>query len=235
MRDVWLGAMKLARRALLSLAFAVLCLTDTQPGLADTSPTDNQPDSSVGQALGTVLGVERQGMRGVGARSIARLTRVPLDNPLVLTGYNKTSLSTLPEASGGQQWECMTQALYFEARGESVTGQFAVAEVIMNRVKSPRFPDSICGVVHQGSGKRYECQFTFWCDGQAEVFSEKNAYDEVGKVAKIVMSGIDLNLTGGATYYHTRSVAPKWSKIFQRTATIGYHHFYRRPIRVTSN
>jgi spore germination cell wall hydrolase CwlJ-like protein len=141
----------------------------------------------------------------------------------------------MPSVQGGQEWSCLTQALYFEARGETVTGQFAVAEVILNRVASPRFPDTVCGVVHQGSGRRFECQFTFWCDGRNEVFSEKRAYAEVGKVAKLMLSGIDLNLTGGATYYHTRSVSPNWSRIFLRTATIGYHHFYREPLRISSN
>jgi len=236
MWDVLPGDWKHARRALLGLVLLVMCLGDTQATHADTYATADHPDAAIDATLASVFDIENQGMRGVGARSLARLTKVPLDNPLVLTGYNKSSLADLPEAKGGEQWECMTQALYFEARGETVTGQFAVAEVIMNRVKSARFPDTVCGVVHQGSGKRYECQFTFWCDGRAEVFANQNAYEEVGKVAKLVLSGIDLNLTGGATYYHTRSVKPTWSKVFLRTATIGYHHFYRRaPIQVSSN
>lgn len=234
MRDV-LGVLTVMRRALLGLTLVVFCLGDTHSTRADTYATADHPNQAIDQALGAVFGVETQGMRGVGARSIARLTRVPLDDPKDLTGFDKASLASLPEASGGKQWDCMTQALYFEARGETVTGQFAVAEVIMNRVKSARFPDTVCGVVHQGSGRRFGCQFTFWCDGKAEVFSNQRAYDEVGKVAKIVLSGIDLDLTKGATYYHTRSVNPSWSKVFRRTATIGLHHFYRRPIQVTSN
>jgi len=181
------------------------------------------------------MDVERDGLKGINSSNIARLTRIPLDNPLVLTGYTKASLAGLPVASGGKEWSCLTQALYFEARGETLTGQFAVAEVILNRVSSPRFPDTVCGVVHQGSGRRFECQFTFWCDGRAEVFAEEKAYEEVGKVAKIMLSGIELNLTGGATFYHTKAVSPKWSRVFLRTATIGYHHFYREPYQLTSN
>lgn len=133
------------------------------------------------------------------------------------------------------EWACLAEAIYFEARGESVKGQFAVAEVILNRVDSAEFPDSICKVVNQGTGRKYACQFTYTCDGMPEKINEPRAFDRVAMVAHLMTEGADRALTDGATHYHTKSVNPNWSRVFPRTATIGYHHFYRMPTRVSSN
>ncbi|APX23754.1 MAG: cell wall hydrolase [Rhodobacteraceae bacterium] len=149
--------------------------------------------------------------------------------------YDKAWVSEQPKASGGAQWQCLTEALYFEARGESLKGQFAVAEVILNRVDSPRFPDSVCGVVNQGTGRKYACQFTYTCDGLPEHINEPGAYAEVAKVAKAMLSGAPRELTNGATYYHTTAVSPSWASAFTRTANIGVHRFYRAGYRVSSN
>ena len=149
--------------------------------------------------------------------------------------YSKDYLASISVSEGGEQWRCMAEALYFEARGESVMGQFAVAEVILNRVDHSRFPDSICGVVLQGSGNgKYRCQFTYTCDGKLEVINEQKAWTNVGKVATLAISMDKRPLTHGATYYHTNYVSPSWSKKFPRTATIGTHHFYKEPERVSS-
>jgi spore germination cell wall hydrolase CwlJ-like protein len=145
--------------------------------------------------------------------------------------YTREFLRGLPKATGGAEWACLTEALYFEARGESVAGIFAVAEVILNRVESSRYPDTVCGVIHQGTGKLFECQFTYTCDGKKETITEPRAYDMVGKVARLMLDGKPRTLTDGATHYHTKSVAPRWSRVFARTTTIGYHHFYRMPPR----
>lgn len=153
--------------------------------------------------------------------------------------YNRDWLSkqefSPPEQAIDQQWHCLAEALYFEARGESVKGQFAVAEVILNRVDSAEFPDTICKVVHQGTGRKYACQFTYTCDGRAETIHEPKAFTTVGKVAHLMVEGAPRALTDGATHYHTKSVNPGWARSFPRTATIGYHHFYRMPTRLTAN
>ncbi len=149
--------------------------------------------------------------------------------------YSKEWLAGQPDAKGGDQWRCLAEALYFEARGESVKGQFAVAEVIMNRVESPRFPGTVCEVIHQGTGRKYQCQFTYTCDGHAEVIREKSAFENVGKIAKLILNGAPRDLTDGATYYHTKAVSPNWSRKFARTATIGVHHFYRNPTELSQN
>ncbi len=142
-------------------------------------------------------------------------------------------LAQQPVAKGGAQFECLSQALYFEARGENVEGQQAVAEVILNRVDDPRFPDSICGVVHQSNSRG--CQFSYYCDGRAETIQDQAAFADVAKVARAMMDGATRSLTDGATYFHTRTTRPSWSRRFTRTAKFGHHIFYSDPIRTVSN
>ncbi len=149
--------------------------------------------------------------------------------------FSKAWLDAQPAPEGGENWRCLSEALYFEARGETVKGQFAVAEVIMNRVKSARFPDSLCGVIRQGTGRKYQCQFTYTCDGHAEVIAEPKAFERVSKVARAVMDGTAGDLTDGATHYHTKAVRPRWARVFQKTAQIGDHIFYRHNIRTASS
>lgn len=149
--------------------------------------------------------------------------------------FSRNWIDRLPRATGGKDWGCLTEALYFEARGETVKGQFAVAEVILNRVKSGRFPDSVCGVIHQGTGKRYQCQFTYTCDGQAETIHEPAAFARVGKVARLILDGKSDALTAGATHYHTTNVSPRWSRVYKRTAKIGVHIFYKDNYRTADN
>lgn len=151
----------------------------------------------------------------------------PKENPVEDITFSKAWLDQQPVATGDENFACLAEALYFEARGETVKGQFAVAEVIMNRVKSAQFPNSLCSVINQGTGRRYQCQFTYTCDGHAEVIREKQAYVRVAKVARLVMDGASPNLTDGATYYHTTAVRPRWSRSFTKTTRIGVHLFYR--------
>jgi spore germination cell wall hydrolase CwlJ-like protein len=138
-------------------------------------------------------------------------------------------IDALPEASGGAAWRCLAEAIYFEARGEPVRGQVAVAEVILNRVDSSAYPGTVCKVVHQGTGQRYRCQFTYTCDGAAETIRERGAWARAGKIARLMLDGAPRVLTGGATHYHTTEVSPRWAASFPHTATIGVHRFYRAP------
>jgi len=158
-----------------------------------------------------------------------------LATPEADIAYSRDWLARQDPASGGAQWRCLAEALYFEARGESVKGQFAVAEVILNRVDQETYPDTVCGVVKQGTGRKYQCQFTYTCDGHAEVIAEPKAFDRVAKIARLMIDGAARPLTKGATHYHTRAVSPSWSRRLPRTATIGVHHFYRLPTRLSAN
>ncbi len=149
--------------------------------------------------------------------------------------YDRDFLRRLPQPQGGEPWRCLSEALYFEARGESVKGIFAVAEVILNRVDSGNYPDTVCDVVYQGTGRLYECQFTYSCDGRKETITEPDAYRRVAKIARLMLDGAPRVLTDGATHYHTKSVNPRWARVYDKTVTIGYHHFYRQPQRLAAN
>jgi len=178
-----------------------------------------------------VLKQERRGLIGVKGGLLDRLFN-PKKAPAKID-YSRSFVDGLPKAKGDEEWACLAEALYFEARGESVKGQFAVAEVILNRVDSARFPDTVCGVINQGTGRKYQCQFTYTCDGHKEVVREPEAFDRVAKVAQLMINGAPRALTDNATYYHTKAVRPSWSRKFARTTTIGVHHFYRHPTEVS--
>jgi hypothetical protein len=196
-------------------------------------------DGLLASRLGAILGQEREALSVVPDRRMATLTTVPPASERGVqtqTGliYDRTYIASLPTVEGGDQWACLAEALYFEARGETVRGMFAVGEVILNRVDSGSYPDTLCTVINQGTGRKYACQFSYTCDGRAEVIGEPRSWERVGKIARLLLDGTPRALTGGATHYHTKAVNPSWAQRFPRTASIGSHYFYRQPIRTAS-
>ncbi|MCB5198505.1 cell wall hydrolase [Loktanella sp. TSTF-M6] len=216
-----------------TLAAAVAALTLSSAAMAD---------DVMAARLGALLGQERQALSIVPDTRLSALTALPEsarrnatptpDGDAVVT---EAYISTMSAPSGGSEWSCLADALYHEARGESIQGVFAVAEVILNRVDSGAYPNTVCGVVHQGTGRKYACQFTWTCDGKSDAISNAAAYNRVGKVAKLLIDGLPRRLTQGATHYHTKAVNPSWAQRFPRVATFGAHHFYRQPTRSASN
>jgi len=205
-----------------AIAAAVLALAS---GLSAEVQTDD--------AGSAVRKAEARGLSSVPTSRFTGLLTAPEGATEI--SFSRDWLETEPAATGGASWECLSEALYFEARGETIKGQFAVAEVIMNRVKSTRFPDNICGVINQGTGRKFQCQFTYTCDGNPDTIREKGAYTNVGKVARAVIDGRAPALTSGATHYHTTAVRPKWSRVYSKTAAIGVHVFYRHNYRTAQN
>ena len=132
-----------------------------------------------------------------------------------------------PKKRGQAQWHCLAEAVYFEARSETLIAQRAVAEVILNRVDSRRYPNTVCEVVNQGAEKRNRCQFSYNCDGRPEAIHEKSAWVRAKTIAKEMVVSETRPLTNGATHYHTTSVRPFWSRTLQRTAKYGAHIFYK--------
>ncbi|MBT8416448.1 MAG: cell wall hydrolase [Silicimonas sp.] len=198
-----------------------------------TLSSSNNPTVALDVRLSALMGAETKTMTSLRGKSLSRLIEAPKAADAKKPGfYSSTRLQKMAPAKGGDEWSCLREALYFEARGETTKGIFGVAEVILNRVDDPRYPSSVCGVVNQGTGERYRCQFTYTCDGRPETMGESESRDLVGKVARIMLDGAPRNLTSGATHYHTKSVKPRWARVFPRTTTIGYHHFYREPSRI---
>jgi hypothetical protein len=125
---------------------------------------------------------------------------------------------------------CMTTALFFEARSEPEAGQIAVGQVIMNRVRSPDYPDTICGVIYQGSHRRTGCQFSFTCDGKADKPNNATQWERSKRLANRVLEGkVWLKSIGDATHYHATYVKPRWRRKMARIIKIGRHIFYKSP------
>ena len=125
--------------------------------------------------------------------------------------------------------DCLTAAVYYEARSEPVDGQRAVAQVVLNRVRNPSFPSSVCGVVFQGSERSTGCQFTFTCDGSLARRPAAFWWDRARHVARAALAGAVYAPIGLATNYHTLQVHPSWSDSLVAVATIGAHRFFRLP------
>lgn len=208
-----------------------------------TVSQSNDPNQGLDGRMSMLLGVEKTAMGQVTpaklaaiadgvavpkrARAVAaKATGLPKVAQPGLIRYEASFIDALPKASGDAQWQCLATALYHEARGETIKGQVAVAEVILNRVDSPAYPRSICSVVQQGNSNG--CQFSFACDGKTDRISERGAWDRAGKIARLMLDGAPRALTGGATHFHTVNVRPRWAQQFDRTASIGAHLFYRQ-------
>ncbi|WP_332774235.1 cell wall hydrolase [Phenylobacterium sp.] len=129
--------------------------------------------------------------------------------------------------SASRELECLTQAVYFEARGETPAGQAAVAQVVLNRVRHPAFPKSVCSVVYQGAARSRGCQFSFACDGSMRRGREAGAWLRAQRVAAKALSGVVMASVGDSTHFHTTNVAPNWGPRMLRTAQVGLHVFYR--------
>lgn len=126
-----------------------------------------------------------------------------------------------------RQKKCLAEAIYYEARSESVAGQKAVAEVVLNRVKSRHFPNTICGVVYQGAKRKHGCQFSFACDGSTTSMPYGKHWQRAQDIAEYMMINGNQNLTNRATHYHTNNVKPHWAKHLRFTRQYGTHLFYR--------
>lgn len=204
-----------------------------------TVSQSNDPAAAIGMDLTALLGQDRAGLGAVEEGRLAAIVTPPVAEKKTRRkagapiAWDEAWLAAQPATDGGAEFECLASAIYFEARGEGVAGQAAVAEVILNRVENPSFPRTICGVVNQSNGQG--CQFSYTCDGRADRISDRAAWATAGKIARAMMDGAPRALTEGATYFHTPSVRPSWSRRFQLTARIGRHIFYRAPIVTAMN
>ena len=122
---------------------------------------------------------------------------------------------------------CLAAGIYFEARGESVKGQAAVAQVILNRVRNPTYPNTVCGVVYQNDNWRNRCQFSFACDGIRDRVRSPKHWDMAEEIALATTAGkIWLDEVGSSTHYHATYVRPPWAKRMRKVGQIGLHIFY---------
>ncbi len=165
----------------------------------------------------------------------AEVARTPVSGPMIKSATSRLPLFRKAATTGVSRWDnivpqeytCLTQAIYFEARSEPLEGQLAVAQVVLNRVDSRRYPDSICGVVFQNEHWRNRCQFSFACDGLSDNAKNPVAWARALDIAAMALKNSYDDLTMKSTHYHATYVAPYWSGILKPTVTLGRHVFYR--------
>ena len=155
-------------------------------------------------------------------------------NPSSLAAYIESGYQPMEKRveRANAERDCLAQAIYHEARGESAAGQLAVANVIVNRARSGKFPSTLCGVIYQNADKGFHrCQFTFACDGRNDAPGERQAWARSADLAQNVYAEFATGEAVGAVpktalYYHTRSSRPSWSNTYNAVAQIGSHIFY---------
>lgn len=121
---------------------------------------------------------------------------------------------------------CLARSIYWEAKGEDSQDMQAVANVVMNRLGHEGFPDTVCGVVKEGS-ETGSCQFSWWCDGRSDSVQEETRYAIAKEIARKALNKQLPDLTNGALYFHDRTVNPDWSKKYSNTVNIGMFKFYK--------
>jgi spore germination cell wall hydrolase CwlJ-like protein len=194
----------------------------TATAQTSTTPTVNYPVATLVAPPPAGAGVYAQ--RGGKEPAERATTRIAKVDPSARRNY----LSLIPPADMARQQRCLAEAVYFEARSESEEGRAAVAQVVLNRVASGLYPDSVCGVVYQNSHRYLACQFTFTCEGKSLRITEPAPWRAAVRIAREVYDGTTyLAEVGGSTHYHANYVRPYWAKKLRKMDTIGQHVFYQ--------
>lgn len=210
-----------------------ITLAQSRPEADAPAEADEGPRMSVA-ALGGVAG--SSALAAIDAVASAASSSAPM--PVIASEQLAYARANAPINEGyvngeamqanARELQCLSTAIYFEARGESYRGQVAVAQVVLNRVKDHRYPDTICAVVYQNQHQRNACQFSFACDGIPETVTDRRAWAQAQEIAAKVTSGeLYLPEVADSTHYHATYVRPAWAPRMQRMTQIGLHIFYK--------
>jgi len=206
-----------------AVALAIAVIPARDPAYAITVPITPARAAALVEATS---GTQANELRAVGDQAKLINAALPFAN-----GPLHTAAPFLVSGGGLDQRRallCLTQAVYYEAGFEPLEGRRAVAQVVLNRLRHPAFPKSLCGVVYQGSGSGV-CQFTFVCDGALYRAPTRDAWLAAEQVARAALDGYVETRVGEATHYHADYVAPRWAPLLAKVAQIGQHIFYRWP------
>lgn len=162
-----------------------------------------------------------------GADAVARNAMLPTST-LPVEAARPFILPTLSQVQAVNAQRCLTQAIYYEAATESDRGKAAVAQVILNRMRHPAYPNTVCGVIYQGS-TRPGCQFSFACDGSMRRAPMPSLWQRSVEIARAALTGHVETSVGMATHYHANYVLPRWAPKLTKIEQIGAHIFYRWP------
>jgi spore germination cell wall hydrolase CwlJ-like protein len=195
-----------------------------RPGLAGTAqlgPTQNVIQPAF---LDTAVPVLASGEQAVTANAVIPIAALPSPAAASLAFSSTSGIAQL------RAQDCLAQAIYYEARSEPLAGQQAVAQVVLNRVRHPAWPNSVCGVVYQGPMRPGGgCQFTFTCDGSLAHRPYGADWARARQLAAEALAGRVFEPVGLSTFYHANYVLPAWAPRLLKTAVIGAHLFYRLP------
>jgi spore germination cell wall hydrolase CwlJ-like protein len=187
-----------------------------------------------GVAIGDVLSTDQSVTRAPIALQMHPALRPAIETPDIRASYKPDTFTAQQIGAMAlvAQSDCLAEAMYYEARGEGLDGQLAVAEVIYNRMRSGNYPKTLCEIIFEGSDLRTGCQFSFTCDGELRHARNQGDWVRMRRLAlRIVLGDVRLGgLTGGAVSFHALSVDPGWSDSMEQTTQIGNHIFYR-PMR----
>lgn len=189
-------------------------VTNDKPDVLATAYAPAQPDYARASPFETLLQDDPNNGRFI---------------PPVASGDHDWMATPLPASVfSKEEQKCLATAVYFEARGENPRGQAAVAQVVLNRVRSPAYPKTVCGVVYQNDNWRNACQFSFACDGIKDRITSPYHYKLAQEIAMAVTAGkIFIPEVGSSTHYHATYVRPRWSRTMEKMKKIGLHIFYR--------
>jgi len=168
-------------------------------------------------------------MRITFSSGVALLSALAAAAPAIASEAAEPFTASRDGAAFERSLQCLAEAVYYEARSQSEDGQRAVAQVVLNRVRHPSYPNSVCGVVYQGSERVTGCQFTFTCDGSISGAIEPYAWDRAQRIAAAALRGSVYRPVGLALNYHTTAIRPYWAPSLMQQAVVGAHVFYRRP------
>ncbi|WP_082376605.1 cell wall hydrolase [Ahrensia marina] len=190
-------------------------VTNDNPDILATAYAPPKPDFSAQSPFDSLLKSENE-KRGRFFPPIEKNDHAWARQPLPAYAFSK------------REQKCLAEGIYFEARGEPVSGQAAVAQVVLNRVRNPAYPNTICGVVYQNKSWRNRCQFSFACDGIRDRINSPRSWKTAQDVAIAVSAGkIWFKEVGSSTHYHATYVNPRWARHMKRVGKIGLHIFYR--------
>lgn len=197
------------------LAMLAALVNNDHPDVLATAYAQSEPDYAKASPFEALL-QDEQPNEGRFIPPMAKGDHSWIQNPLPASVFSK------------KEQACLANGIYFEARSESVRGQAAVAQVILNRVRNPTYPNSICGVVYQNDSWFNRCQFSFACDGRKKRIDSPAAYKTAQEIAMAVTAGkIFIPEVGSSTHYYAQYVHPGWARTMQKMTKIGLHIFYR--------
>jgi len=213
-----------AMLGLLLMAIALGARVGLDKWQQDPAPLPVRPEVAAREVVGRLTVDDRAQILADGAEAEARNAAIPFSAAALPMGAFHLMA---PATTAASALKCLTQAVYYEAATEPLAGRRAVAQVVLNRVRHPAYPKSVCGVVYQGSDLPTGCQFSFTCDGSLLRAPMPGPWREAEQVAREALAGHVEPEVGTATHYHADYVLPRWAFEMDKVAQLGRHLFYR--------